>query len=168
MTTRYEDNTQITETTIDRDDVMTCDSIGKLLGWFNDLEEAADSILGQIESRIVTETDDDNWLIRIGDKLAYTRRGQSVVRRRLRELGVDVHSGDAEKGVLKQKLQELKAQVTRDGMFISAVKDTLDFDTLSRIRRTTKIKLNDRIEKVTESNEQYVQRLRDMGDLLTA
>jgi len=168
MTIRYKDNTPITETSLDRDDVMACDNIDTLMNWFNDLEESADSLLGQIESRIATETDDDSWLIRASDKLGYTRRGQSVVRRRLRELGVEVFVGDAERGMLKQKVQELKAQVMRDGLFISAVKDTLDPDTLHRIRRSVKAKLNSRIEKVRQDNEQYIERLKDMGDLLTA
>jgi hypothetical protein len=147
---------------------MSCDSVAKLVGWFNDLEEAADSICGQIESRIRSETDDDVWLIRISDKLAYTRRGQSVIRRRLRELGVEVTIGNAERDLLKQKVHELKIEVTRGGLFRAAVHEIVPKDILDEVYDEVRERLESRIEKAGRDSEFYIRKLSEPEGLTTA
>lgn len=160
MTIVYEDS-RVPTTSVRRDDILNCQDVKTLIEWLHDLREQSDNIRGQIESRMLTETDDDDWLVRVGDKLGYSRKGEAAVRRRLMELGVTPPDTDQEIRELKDKCRELKMDCTRAQFFVRAAHRMLDKDTISDIRRLAKTFMEERIMQAEQEHERYVGRIFD-------
>lgn len=70
-----------------REEIAASADAEQLLAWHAECCDVADSTRSQLEGRLVSETADEEWLIRAGDKLSIVLYAGRTLERRLEALG---------------------------------------------------------------------------------
>lgn len=108
----YFEDTEIEAEDIDDTDIAECSDIALLQEWWDGFEIVMEDISAQLTGHRLAGIDDRAWVYRACQKLAYLGRGQTRVRKRLRDLGVDPNPLGQLVERLNKKLQTQKAELT--------------------------------------------------------
>lgn len=101
-------------------DIDACTDAAALKAWYLDLEESKDIIKAQVEARIATETDDDDWAVRVSYMLASIGVGMARVKRRAKGLDYDV---TGETGRLGKRLHQREQEIAEYKRRLSRYED---------------------------------------------
>lgn len=91
-------------------DITDCGDVDQLLEWHDGMESVVNDILGQIHAFSQSGMSNDHWVYRACQRIGYLRRGQTRIKRRLRQIGHNLNPhGDAIHS-LNTKLSTMKAE----------------------------------------------------------
>lgn len=104
----YEDTRDDVE--VSGGEIAACSDVALLRTWEDGFEDLAEDIRAQISGVALTGIRDDSWIFRACQKLGWTKRGVTRIRRRLKELGVNVRRDEPEIEVLRRDMRKIKSE----------------------------------------------------------
>jgi len=106
----YFDEDDATAFEITSEEVEACSDIPQLVEWHDGLEEMSEDLRAQLQAAAIFNRHDDSWVFRCTQKLGWTGRGRTRVRKRLRALGYEVNPQGKELQNLRTEHAQLKAE----------------------------------------------------------